>query len=132
MAQVVATQQFPFLYEGVDKKGQKVKGRILAASELAVKTDLRKQGIIAKKVRKQSQLLKGNKKIDAGDIALFARQLATMLQAGIPMVQAFDIVGNGHEKPAMQKLILSIKGDVESGTTLHEALAKHPLYFDDL
>lgn len=132
MAQVVATQQFPFLYEGVDKKGHKVKGRILAVSEIAVKADLRKQGIIAKKVRKQSQLFKGNKKIDMGDIALFARQLATMLQAGIPMVQAFDIVGNGHEKPAMQKLILSIKGDIESGTTLHEALAKHPLYFDDL
>src|SRR5690606_30877985 len=66
------------------------------------------------------------------DIALFARQLATMLQAGIPMVQCFEIIGTGHEKPAMQKLVLSIKADIESGTTLHEALAKHPLYFDDL
>ena len=132
MAQVITTQQFPYTYEGMDKKGQKVKGRILAASEQAVKADLRRQGIIAKKIRKQSQLFKSDKKIGSEDIALFARQLATMLQAGIPMVQAFDIVGNGHEKPAMQKLIMAIKGDIESGTTLHEALAKHPLYFDDL
>ena len=132
MAQVITTQQFPYTYEGMDKKGQKVKGRILAASEQAVKADLRRQGIIAKKIRKQSQLFKSDKKIGSEDIALFARQLATMLQAGIPMVQAFDIVGNGHEKPAMQKLIMAIKADIESGTTLHEALAKHPLYFDDL
>ena len=132
MAQVITTQQSPYTYEGMDKKGQKVKGRILAASEQAVKADLRRQGIIAKKIRKQSQLFKSDKKIGSEDIALFARQLATMLQAGIPMVQAFDIVGNGHEKPAMQKLIMAIKADIESGTTLHEALAKHPLYFDDL
>ncbi|MGD9842817.1 MAG: type II secretion system F family protein [Steroidobacteraceae bacterium] len=132
MAQAAATQQFPYTYVGKDKKGKTVKGRLLAVSELAVKADLRKQGIIAKKIRKQSQLFKNGKKVDSADIALFARQLATMLQAGIPMVQAFEIVGNGHEKPSMQKLIMTIKGDVESGTTLHEALAKHPLYFDDL
>lgn len=132
MAQSVATQQFPYTYEGTDKKGQKVKGRLMAASEAAVKSDLRKQGVVARKIRKESQLFKSGKKVDSADIALFARQLATMLQAGIPMVQAFEIVGNGHEKPAMQKLIMAIKGDVEAGTTLHEALAKHPLYFDDL
>lgn len=132
MAQIAATQQYPFAYEGVDKKGQKVKGRLMAASEAAVKADLRKQGVVARKIRKESQLFKSGKKVVTADIALFARQLATMLQAGIPMVQAFEIVGNGHEKPAMQKLILSIKGDIEAGTTLHEALAKHPLYFDDL
>lgn len=132
MAQVIATQQIPYTYEGTDKKGQKVKGRLMAASEVAAKADLRKQGVVAKKIRKESQLFKSGKKIETADIALFARQLATMLEAGIPMVQAFEIVGNGHEKPAMQKLIMAIKGDVESGTTLHEALAKHPLYFDDL
>lgn len=132
MAQSIATQQFPYTYEGTDKKGQKVKGRLMAASEAAVKSDLRKQGVVAKKIRKESQLFKSGKKVEAADIALFARQLATMLQAGIPMVQAFEIVGNGHEKPSMQKLIMAIKGDVEAGTTLHEALAKHPLYFDDL
>jgi type IV pilus assembly protein PilC len=132
MAQVIATQQIPYTYEGTDKKGQKVKGRVMAASEMAVKADLRKQGVVARKIRKESQLFKSGKKVEVADIALFARQLATMLQAGIPMVQAFEIVGNGHEKPAMQKLIMTIKGDVEAGTTLHESLAKHPLYFDDL
>jgi type IV pilus assembly protein PilC len=132
MAQVAATQQFPYVWEGTDKKGKKLKGKMLAVSEAAVKADLRRQGVLAKKVRKEVQLFKSGKKINAEDIALFARQLATMLQAGIPMVQAFDIVGNGHDKPSMQKLILAIKGDIEAGTTLHEALAKHPLYFDDL
>jgi type IV pilus assembly protein PilC len=133
MAQAITSQQFPFRYEGTDRKGKRVKGRVMAASELAAKAELRKQGVVARSVRKESQLLKsGGKKIGTEDIALFARQLSTMLQAGIPMVQAFEIVGNGHEKQAMQKLILAIKTDIESGTTLHEALAKHPLYFDDL
>jgi type IV pilus assembly protein PilC len=131
MAQAT-TQQVPYTYEGVDKKGQKVKGRLMAASELAAKADLRRQGVVARRIHKESKLLKGGKKIDTADIALFARQLATMLQAGIPMVQSFEIVGNGHEKPAMQKLLMTIKGDIEAGTTLHESLAKHPLYFDDL
>ena len=128
----VTEQKIPYLYEGMNKNGQIVKGRILATSEQAVKTELRKQGIFAKKIRKNAPLFKREKKIESGDIALFARQLATMLQAGMPMVQAMDIVGTGHEKPAMQKLILSIKTDVESGITLNDALAKHPLYFDDL
>ena len=132
MAQIASTQQFPYVWEGTDKRGKKIKGKMLAVSEAAVKADLRRQGVLAKKVRKEVQLFKSGKKITAEDIALFARQLATMLQAGIPMVQAFDIVGNGHDKPSMQKLILAIKADIEAGTTLHEALAKHPLYFDDL
>lgn len=132
MAQLAPAQQFPFVWEGTDKRGKRVKGKMLAVSEAAVKADLRRQGVLAKKVRKEVQIFKSGKKITAEDIALFARQLATMLQAGIPMVQCFDIIGNGHEKPAMQKLVLAIKADVESGTTLHEALGKHPLYFDDL
>jgi type IV pilus assembly protein PilC len=132
MAQVVAAKQFQFVWEGKDKRGKKVKGKMLAASEAEVRADLRRQGVLASKVRKEIQLFKSGKKITAEDIALFARQLATMLQAGIPMVQCFDIIGNGHEKPSMQKLVLSIKADIEAGTTLHEALAKHPLYFDDL
>ncbi len=132
MAQVSAAQQFPFVWEGTDKKGKHIKGKMLAVSEAAVKADLRRQGVLAKRVRKESQLFKSGKKIVSEDIALFARQLATMLQAGIPMVQCFDIIGNGHDKPSMQKLVLAIKADVEAGTSLHEALAKHPLYFDDL
>lgn len=132
MATIAAGQQLPFNYEGVDKKGKKIKGRIMAVSETAARADLRKQGVITKKLRKESQLFKSGGKITTEDIALFARQLATMLQAGIPMVQAFDIVGTGHDKPTMQKLILGVKADIESGTSLHEALAKQPLYFDDL
>jgi type IV pilus assembly protein PilC len=132
MAQVATAQQFQFVWEGTDKKGKRIKGKMLAVSEAAVKADLRRQGVLAKRVRKEVQLFKSGKKILSEDIALFARQLATMLQAGIPMVQCFDIIGNGHEKPSMQKLVLAIKADVEGGTTLHEALAKHPLYFDDL
>jgi type IV pilus assembly protein PilC len=132
MAQAASAQQLPFVWEGTDKKGKRVKGKMLAVSEAAVKADLRRQGVLAKRVRKQSQLFKSGKKITSEDIALFARQLATMLQAGIPMVQCFDIIGNGHDKPSMQKLVLAIKSDVEAGTSLHEALAKHPLYFDDL
>jgi type IV pilus assembly protein PilC len=132
MAQVASAQQLPFVWEGTDKKGKRVKGKMLAVSEAAVKADLRRQGVLAKRVRKEVQLFKSGKKIVSEDIALFARQLATMLQAGIPMVQCFDIIGNGHDKPSMQKLVLAIKADVEAGTSLHEALGKHPLYFDDL
>jgi type IV pilus assembly protein PilC len=132
MAQVASAQQFPYVWEGTDKKGKRIKGKMLAVSEAAVKADLRRQGVLAKKVRKEVQLFKSGKKINSEDIALFARQLATMLQAGIPMVQCFDIIGNGHDKPSMQKLVLAVKADVEAGTSLHEALGKHPLYFDDL
>jgi type IV pilus assembly protein PilC len=122
----------PFAWEGRDKRGTRVKGKSLAPDEKALRADLRRQGIAPSKVRKQSQALKSGGKPNAADIAVFARQLATMLAAGIPMVQSFEIVGNGHDKPSMQKLILDIKADVEGGTSLHEALAKHPLYFDDL
>jgi type IV pilus assembly protein PilC len=132
MAQLAPAQQFPFVWEGTDKKGKRIKGKMLATSEAEVKADLRRQGVVARKIRKETQLFKSGKKVTAEDIALFARQLATMLQAGIPMVQCFDIIGNGHDKPSMQKLVLAIKADIESGTTLHEALAKHPLHFDDL
>jgi type IV pilus assembly protein PilC len=132
MADVISAKQFPFVWEGTDKRGKRIKGQMLAVSENAVRADLRKQGVLAKKVRKQVRLFKSEGKIKPEDIALFSRQLATMLEAGIPMVQAFDIVGNGHDKPAMQRLILAIKADIEAGTSLHEALAKHPLYFDKL
>jgi type IV pilus assembly protein PilC len=121
-----------YQWEGMDKKGQRIKGRSVAQSEQALKNELRRQGVVATRIRKQSQAFKSGGKVRAEDIAIFSRQLATMLGAGIPLVQAFEIIGAGHEKPAMQKLVLDIKADVEGGTSLHEALAKHPLYFDDL
>lgn len=132
MAEVISAKQSQFIWEGTDKRGKRVKGKMLATSAAEVKADLRRQGVLARTVRKELKLFKSQKKITAEDIALFSRQLATMLQAGIPMVQCFDIIGNGHEKPSMQELVLSIKADIEGGTSLHEALAKHPLYFDDL
>jgi type IV pilus assembly protein PilC len=123
----------PFSWEGVDKKGNRVKGKDLAADEQALRSELRRRGIIPNKVAKQLTLFNSSGgKVKAEDIALFSRQLATMMAAGIPLVQSFEIVGNGHDKPAVQKLILEIKADVEGGSALHEALAKHPLYFDDL
>src|SRR5688572_6255729 len=122
----------PFSWTGMDKKGQRVSGKSLAPDEAALRSDLRRQGIAVSRVKKQSTTFKAGGKVKPEDIAVFSRQLATMLAAGIPLVQSFDIVGNGNDKPAMQKLILDIKQDVEGGTSLHEALGKHPLHFDDL
>jgi type IV pilus assembly protein PilC len=123
----------PFLWEGTDRKGKRVKGKAMAADEAAVRADLRRQGVVPIRIRKQRQsAFSGKSKITTGDIAVFSRQLATMLASGIPLVQAFEIVGTGHENAAMQKLILAIKADVEGGSSLAEALAKHPVYFDDL
>ena len=121
-----------FLWEGTDKRGKKVRGKSLAVNEAALRADLRRQGVAPTRVKTQSNALKSGGKVNALDIAIFSRQLATMLGSGIPLVQAFEIIGNGNEKPAMQKLVLDIKASVEGGSTLHESLAKHPLYFDDL
>ncbi len=139
MANIAATasvrtirRDTPFNWEGMDKRGNRVKGKSLAPDEAALRADLRRQGIAPSKIRKQSQAFKSGGKVKPEDIAVFSRQLATMLASGIPLVQAFEIVGNGHEKPSVQKLILDVKQDIEGGTSLHEALAKHPLYFDDL
>ena len=132
MAQSVAVDQAPFQWEGTDSRGKKVKGRTIAANEAAVRAELRHQGVVPLKVRKQSTLFQKKGKVRPADIAIFSRQLATMLAAGIPLVQAFEIVGNGHDNPAMQKLIMAIKQDVEGGSALAEAISKHPLHFDDL
>ena len=123
-----------FLWEGTDKRGNKTKGESEGISAALIKADLRRQGINPGKVRKKPQPLfgGGGKKIVPKDIAVFSRQLATMMSAGVPLVQAFEIVGRGHENPNMQKLILGIKADVETGSTLAEALRQYPVQFDDL
>src|SRR5215469_4604022 len=121
-----------FQWEGMYKKGQRIKGKSVAASEQALRSELRRQGVAPTRIKKQAARITKGGKVRAEDIAIFSRQLATMLAAGISMVQAFEIVGNGNDKPAMQKLILDIKADVEGGTSLHESLGKHPLHFDDL
>ena len=133
MANAAVMGNTPFLWEGTDRKGNKIKGKSMAADEAAVRADLRRQGVVPSRIKKQSAgLFRGPGKVTAGDIAIFSRQLATMLGAGIPLVQAFEIVGSGHENAAMQKLIMAVKSDVEGGSALAEAMAKHPLHFDDL
>src|SRR3982075_547047 len=124
-------RDIPFAWEGKDKRGARVKGKSLAPDEQSLRAELRRQGVAASRIRKQRQSHAGGR-VNAGDIAVFSRQLATMLAAGIPLVQGFEIVGAGNEKAAMQRLILEVKADVEGGTSLHEALGKHPLHFDDL
>jgi type IV pilus assembly protein PilC len=134
MAQAAAIKQSTFAWEGTDKKGKKLKGESRANSPSIVKAELRRQGIAPIKVKKKSALMAGAKKkaIVPKDIAIFMRQLSTMMGAGVPLVQSFEIIGRGHENPSMQELILTIKSDVESGSTLSDTLAKHPLYFDEL
>lgn len=122
-----------FAWEGTDKKGNKVKGESNATNISMVRAELRKQGVIPSKVKQKAKpLFSSKKKITTGDIAIFSRQLATMMKAGVPLVQSFDIVGRGHENPSMQEMLLAIKADIEGGTALAPALSKYPLYFDDL
>ena len=125
-----------FAWEATNAKGQTVKGEMTAASADVVKAELRKQGMTPKngKIKKKGGGLFAarEKPITTKDIAVFSRQLATMMKAGVPMVQAFDIVGQGHSNPSMGKLIMQIKMDVEAGGTLASALSQHPAYFDDL
>lgn len=132
MSDTAANKQFQFNWEGTDKRGKRVKGKLVAASESAVRSEMRRQGLVPVKIKKQSNLFANKGKITPSDIAIFSRQLATMMASGVPLVQSFDIIGNGHENRAMQELVLDIKQSVEGGTSLADSLAKHPLHFDDL
>lgn len=124
---------YVFAWEGRDRRGAKVSGETRAASMTLVRAELRRQGVSPTKVKKKPQpLFTAKKKITSADIAIFTRQLATMMSAGVPLVQAFDIVGRGHENPTMQDMLLAVKQDIESGTAMALALGKYPLYFDDL
>ncbi|MHC8441088.1 MAG: type II secretion system F family protein [Candidatus Eutrophobiaceae bacterium] len=125
---------FPFVWEGKDRSGKPAKGEMSGQSEALVRAMLRRQGIAPLKVKKKSQPLLGGGagKIVPKDISIFSRQLATMMSAGVPLVQSFEITGRGHENPAMQKMILGIKADIEVGNSLTEALRKHPKQFNDL
>ncbi|MGI8739333.1 MAG: type II secretion system F family protein [Gammaproteobacteria bacterium] len=128
-----ATRTATYVWEGVNKQGKKVKGESQAQGEAHLKAELRRKGINPLKVKKKSKpLLSRKKKVAAKDICFFARQLATMMPAGVPLVQSLDIIGQGHENPTMRALVLNIKADIEGGTNLTDALRKHPLQFDDL
>lgn len=128
--------QIDFVWQGLDKNKKPIKGEISAKNDMMAKSELRKMGFRVTKIKKKPKefWLFGSKKqtITPGDIAIFARQLATMLQAGVALVQSFDIVGKGHENLSMRELILGIKADVETGDTLAESLRKRPIYFDEL
>ncbi len=124
---------FTYRWEAVNKAGTRVKGVIEAASDTAAKSELRKQQLRQVKLKKEMQLFgKRKKPILSQDISIFSRQLATMMQAGVPLVQALDIVARGHENPSMGELIDKLKTSIESGSTLAESLAEHPDHFDDL
>ena len=110
-----------FNWEGMDKKGQRIKGRSVAASELALKSELRRQGVVATRIKKQSQAFKAGGRVRPEDIAIFSRQLATMLGAGIPLVQSFEIIGANRYKPDMGAVVLDISVDIEGVVSLHEA-----------
>ena len=126
--------QNTFVWTGLDKNGRKNQGEIVAASQALAKAQLRKQGISAKTVKRKAKPLfsVGSKKIKSSDIAIFTRQLATMMKAGVPLVQSFDIVAEGLENEGMRELVTGIKTDVAAGGGLAASLAKHPKYFDDL
>ena len=126
-----ASKQITYVWEGKDKKGKAVKGEMRATGDSFVSATLRRQGITVTKVKKQSSFASKGRITDK-DITLFTRQLATMMKAGVPLLQAFDIVGKGHSNPAVAKLLGDIKADVETGSSLSASFRKYPLYFDAL
>ena len=130
----MAAENTVFFWSGTDRNGRKSKGEVLARSAAIARVQLRKQGVVAKSVKKKSKPLFtfGAKKIKPADIAIFTRQLATMMKAGVPLVQAFDIVAEGTDHEKMRELIMTVRTDVSSGTGLAGALEKHPAYFDEL
>jgi len=122
-------KEIQYSWEGKDKTGKVVKGEMRGAGEASVSAHLRRQGIQVSKIKKSS---KGGGTVSEKDVTLFTRQLATMLKSGVPLLQAFDIVGKGHDNPAVARLLLDIKTDVETGSSLEQAFRKFPLYFDEL
>jgi type IV pilus assembly protein PilC len=123
-------KDFTFNWEGKDKAGKVVKGQLRAQGEAMVNATLRRQGILVTKVKKQKA--GGGGSVSEKDVTLFTRQLATMMKAGVPLLQSFDIVGKGHANPAVARLLLAIKTDVETGSSLTQAFRKFPLHFDAL
>lgn len=130
MATATATKEFVFEWEGRDRNGKQVRGETRAAGENQVMASLRRQGVSPTKIKKRK--MRSGAKIKPKDIAIFTRQLATMMKAGVPLLQAFDIVGRGNSNPSVTKLLNDIRTDVETGTSLSAAFRKFPLYFDNL
>ena len=129
-ARTLAVKEYTFQWEGKSRDGKPIRGEMRAASLAVVQTSLRRQGVLDAKVKKARFKVGG--KVTEKEISLFTRQLATMMKAGVPLLQAFDIVGRGHANAAVAKLLLDIKADVETGSSLSQAFRKYPLYFDAL
>ncbi|MDP3842880.1 MAG: type II secretion system F family protein [Oxalobacteraceae bacterium] len=119
-----------FAWEGKDKSGKSVRGELRAGGEAVVSATLRRQGILVTKIKKKN--FRSGKRISDKDITLFTRQLATMMKAGVPLLQAFDIIAKGNANPSVSKLVQDIRADVETGSSLNQAFRKFPLYFDPL
>ena len=130
LANAKAAKEAYFAWEGKDKTGKLVRGEMRAVSDTVVNSMLRRQGILVTKLKKRSTA--GGKAIQQKDIAVFTRQLAAMMSAGVPLLQAFDIVARGHPNPRMMRLLNEVRTDVETGTSLSAAFRKHPMYFDAL
>lgn len=124
------TREQLFVWEGKDRQGKVQRGELRAATEAVVNAALRRQGIMPTKIRRRK--MGGAKAIKAKDLTTFTRQMSTMLRAGVPLLQSFDIVGRSHPNPSMAKLVLDIRNDVETGTSLSAAFRKYPKYFDNL
>ena len=123
-------REFTYLWEGVDRNGKPVRGELRAASDTVVTTNLRRQGIRATKVKRQSY--RGGRRVNEKDITFFTRQLATMLRAGVPLLQSFDIVARGHSNARFSRLMMDIKARIEAGSSLSQAFREHPVQFDAL
>ena len=125
-----ASRESIFAWEGKDRNGKSVRGEMRAAGDALVNASLRKQGILVTKIKRQT--FRRGKKIRDKDVTLFTRQLATMMKAGVPLLQAFDIVGRGHANASVSKLLNDVRSDIETGSSLNQAFRKYPLYFDPL
>ncbi|WP_426805010.1 type II secretion system F family protein [Stenotrophomonas sp. SrG] len=128
------TEMQPFVWEGTDKRGVKMKGEQPAKNANLLRAELRRQGIMPSVVKPKPKPLFGaaGKAISAKDIAFFSRQMATMMKSGVPIVSALEIIGSGHKNPRMKKMVDSVRTDIEGGSSLYEAVSKHPVQFDEL
>src|SRR5215471_18438723 len=126
----VKVKEYTFLWEGVDRNNRQVRGEARAASETVVTTNLRRQGIRVNKIKRQT--FRGGRKVTERDIAFFTRQFSTMLKAGVPLLQSFDIVARGHSNARFSRLMMDIKNKVETGSSLSQAFREHPAHFDPL
>src|SRR5919201_2134680 len=126
----VRVKEYTFIWEGVDRNNRQVRGEVKAASETVVRTNLRRQGIRVTKLKRQT--FRGGRRVGEKDITFFTRQFATMLKAGVPLLQAFEIVARGHSNARFSRLMMDIKNKVETGSSLSAAFREHPAHFDEL